>query len=33
MRTRISILDLAPIGRGGTAAESFAGSVLLAQRA
>ena len=33
MRTRMSILDLAPIGRGGTAGESFAGSVALAQRA
>jgi luciferase family oxidoreductase group 1 len=33
MRTRISILDLAPIGRGMTAGESFAGSVALAQRA
>jgi luciferase family oxidoreductase group 1 len=33
MRTPISILDLAPIGRGATASESFAGSVALAQRA
>src|SRR5271156_6737470 len=33
MRTPISILDLAPIGRGRTAGESFAGSVVLAQRA
>jgi luciferase family oxidoreductase group 1 len=33
MRTPISILDLAPIGRGATAGESFAGSVALAQRA
>lgn len=30
---RLSILDLAPIGRGQTAAESFAASVALAQRA
>ena len=29
----LSILDLAPIGRGGTAAESFEGSVALAQQA
>src|SRR6201996_6791479 len=33
MRTRLSILDLAPIGRGQTAAASFAASVALAQRA
>jgi luciferase family oxidoreductase group 1 len=33
MRTRLSILDLAPIGRGQTAATSFAASVALAQRA
>src|SRR6201992_3282614 len=33
MRTRLSILDLAPISRGGTASESFAGSVALAQQA
>jgi luciferase family oxidoreductase group 1 len=30
---RLSILDLAPIGRGQTASDSFAGSVALAQRA
>src|SRR5579871_2280493 len=33
MRTRLSILDLAPIGRGQTATESFAASVALAQLA
>src|ERR1700759_585646 len=33
MRTRLSILDLAPISRGQTAATSFAASVALAQRA
>jgi luciferase family oxidoreductase group 1 len=33
MRARLSILDLAPIGRGQTASDSFAGSVALAQRA
>jgi len=33
MRTRLSILDLAPIGRGQTAGTSFAASVALAQRA
>src|SRR6201985_1034603 len=33
MRTRLSILDLAPIGRGQTATESFAASVALARRA
>jgi luciferase family oxidoreductase group 1 len=33
MRARLSILDLAPIGRGQTASESFAASVALAQRA
>ena len=33
MPVRLSILDLAPIGRGETAAESFAASVTLAQRA
>src|ERR1700733_2477271 len=33
MRARLSILDLAPIGRGQTARESFAASVALAQRA
>jgi luciferase family oxidoreductase group 1 len=33
MRTRLSILDLAPVGRGQTAADSFATSVALAQRA
>jgi luciferase family oxidoreductase group 1 len=33
MRARLSILDLAPIGRGQTATESFAASVALAQRA
>ncbi len=33
MRMRLSILDLAPIGRGGSAGESFAGSVALAQLA
>src|ERR1700758_1593216 len=33
MRTRLSILDLAPIARGQTASESFAASVALAQRA
>jgi luciferase family oxidoreductase group 1 len=33
MRVRLSILDLAPISRGQTAGESFAGSVALAQRA
>jgi luciferase family oxidoreductase group 1 len=33
MRTRLSILDLAPIGRGQTAGSSFAASVALAQRA
>jgi alkanesulfonate monooxygenase SsuD/methylene tetrahydromethanopterin reductase-like flavin-dependent oxidoreductase (luciferase family) len=29
----LSILDLAPVGRGETASESFAASVALAQRA
>ncbi len=33
MLTRLSILDLAPIGRGETAGDSFAGSVALAQQA
>jgi luciferase family oxidoreductase group 1 len=33
MRARLSILDLAPIGRGQTAHDSFAASVALAQRA
>jgi luciferase family oxidoreductase group 1 len=33
MRTRLSILDLAPIGRGQTAHDSFAASVELARRA
>src|SRR6202142_4003520 len=33
MRVRLSILDLAPIGRGETASDSFAASVALAQRA
>jgi luciferase family oxidoreductase group 1 len=33
MRTRLSILDLAPIGRGQTARDSFAASVALAQQA
>ena len=33
MRARLSILDLAPIGRGQTASDSFAASVALAQRA
>src|ERR1700758_28710 len=33
MRTRLSILDLAPIARGQSASESFAASVTLAQRA
>src|SRR5689334_7659497 len=33
MRARLSILDLAPIGRGQTASDSFAASVVLAQRA
>src|ERR1700678_398385 len=33
LELRLSILDLAPIGRGGTAGESFAASVVLAQRA
>jgi luciferase family oxidoreductase group 1 len=33
MRSRLSILDLAPIGRGQTASTSFAASVALAQRA
>jgi luciferase family oxidoreductase group 1 len=33
MPTRLSILDLAPIGRGETASESFAASVALAQLA
>src|SRR5258708_30422873 len=33
MRVRLSILDLAPIGRGHTAGESFAASVALARRA
>src|SRR5215470_12540426 len=33
MRARLSILDLAPIGRGQTATDSFAASVALAQRA
>jgi luciferase family oxidoreductase group 1 len=33
MRTRLSILDLAPIGRGQTASDSFAASVALARRA
>jgi luciferase family oxidoreductase group 1 len=33
MSVRLSILDLAPIGRGETAGDSFAGSVALAQQA
>src|SRR6202012_4743790 len=33
MRPRLSILDLAPIGRGQTVTDSFAASVALAQRA
>lgn len=33
MRIRLSILDLAPIGRGQNAGDSFAGSVALAQQA
>jgi luciferase family oxidoreductase group 1 len=33
MRTRLSILDLAPIGRGQTPSDSFAASVALAKRA
>ena len=33
MPVRLSILDLAPIGRGETASDSFAGSVALAQQA
>src|ERR1700735_1168521 len=33
MRSRLSILDLAPIGRGQTARTSFAASVALAPRA
>jgi luciferase family oxidoreductase group 1 len=33
MPARLSILDLAPIGRGETATDSFAGSVALARRA
>jgi luciferase family oxidoreductase group 1 len=33
MRARLSILDLAPVGRGETASDSFAASVALAQRA
>jgi luciferase family oxidoreductase group 1 len=33
MHTRLSILDLAPIGRGQTASDSFAASVALAQQA
>jgi luciferase family oxidoreductase group 1 len=33
MRTRLSILDLAPIARGQTASDSFAASVALARRA
>jgi luciferase family oxidoreductase group 1 len=33
MQTRLSILDLAPIGRGQSASDSFAASVELAQRA
>jgi luciferase family oxidoreductase group 1 len=33
MRVRLSILDLAPITRGQSASDSFAGSVVLAQRA
>jgi luciferase family oxidoreductase group 1 len=33
IRNRLSILDLAPVGRGETAGESFAASVALAQRA
>jgi len=33
MPMRLSILDLAPIGRGETASDSFAGSVALAQQA
>jgi luciferase family oxidoreductase group 1 len=33
MRARLSILDLAPLGRGETASDSFAASVALAQRA
>src|SRR6202167_1613446 len=33
MHTRLSILDLAPIGRGQTVTSSFAASVALAQRA
>jgi luciferase family oxidoreductase group 1 len=32
-RVRLSILDLAPVGRGETASDSFAASVALAQRA
>ena len=32
-RARLSILDLAPVGRGETASDSFAASVALAQRA
>src|SRR5947209_14263742 len=33
MRARLSILDLAPVGRGETASDSFAASVALARRA
>src|SRR5437016_8828584 len=33
MRARLSILDLAPVGRGETASDSFAASVAMAQRA
>ncbi len=33
MRVPLSILDLAPIARGQSASDSFAGSVALAQRA
>src|SRR5260370_6868027 len=33
MRSRLSILDLAPIGRGQTASDSFAASVTLARKA
>src|SRR5579864_4159547 len=33
MRTRLSILDLAPVAKGQSASESFAASVALAQRA
>ena len=33
MPTRLSILGLAPIGRGETASDSFAASVALAQQA